>query len=216
MRLHRAIEADWDGLSPRQLNFWQRLAVKTSGAVTPGNIVTLIGSLIVVGGLYDIYRGHFIAGIIIMLVGRGADVLDGVVAEATATKSPTGEALDATMDKILIALAIIVLLGKQLLPLIVGLVMLLQAGYNSALSLIAKYRPYVIKLHPSFSGKLSAFLEWLCVSLYVLAAHTASHGHAKNRAVIVLAGLSFAVFCILAGMSSIDYSRQFYKQSGHK
>jgi len=216
MSLHRAIEADWDGLSPRQLNFWQRLAVKTSGAVTPGNIVTLIGGLIVFGGLYDIYHGHFMTGIIIVLVGRGADVLDGVVAEATATKSPTGEAFDATMDKILIALAIIVLLGKQLLPLIVGLVMLLQAGYNSVLSLIAKYRPYVIKLHPSFSGKLSAFFEWLCVGLYVLTAQTASHGQSKNRIALIFAGLSFVVFCILAGMSSIDYSRQFYKQSRHK
>lgn len=205
MKLHRSEVADWNDLSPGQLNAWQRLAVRTNGVVTPGNVISLMGALVVIYGLIVITRHHLTAGIIIVVAGRLADVLDGMAAEASHTKSPLGETVDATVDKVLIALALIVMLSEQLLPPLVGLVMLLQAGYNSAVSLIAKYRPRPIKLHPSRAGKLSAVFEWLSVGLYIWAAD--ARGDSPHQGLLIAAGISFGLFVALGGWASFEYTR---------
>ncbi len=206
MRLHRTEAPDWSGVAPGQLSGWQRLAAGTNGVVTPANAISLLGGLLVVYGLYDVLHHQLAAGIIIILLGRVADVLDGMVAEATHTRSPFGEAVDATLDKILLALALIVLLDKQLLPLVVGLIMLAQAAYNSVAALLA--RRHGLKLHPSEAGKLSAVFEWLSIGLYSLAYQAGSYHPTARRAGLVAAALSFGLFVILGILASAGYSEQ--------
>jgi CDP-diacylglycerol--glycerol-3-phosphate 3-phosphatidyltransferase len=215
MRLHKSEVADWEDLAPGQMNSWQRLADRTGGVATLGNVISVAGAAIVSYGLYFLTRRHLTIGIILVLIGRLADVLDGMVAESTGTKSPLGEAVDAAIDKLILAAALIIMLGEQLLPFVVGLIMLFHTGYNSAVSLIAKAKRQPITLHPSFSGKLSAVFEWLSAGLYVLAVEAKSHDSVAHHASLVAASLSFAIFVGLASFASADYSRQF-KQAAKK
>src|SRR5580700_510193 len=154
MKLHRALRSDWSEVAPQQRTLWQRAAACSHGVITPGNFITLIGAVFVIIGLYDLAHAQLITGVALLLIGRMADILDGMVADHTKTKSPLGEAVDAATDKILTIVALYVLLDNQLIPLIVGLVMAVHAVYNILVSTVA--RRLHVSLHPSSTGKLSA------------------------------------------------------------
>lgn len=211
MRLHRTEVPDWSTVAPEQLNAWQHLAARTNGVVTPGNIISLVGSLLVVFGLYLVTHNHLMSGIIVILLGRWADVLDGLVAEITRTKSPLGEAADAALDKIVLGLALLVLLDQHLLPLLVGLVMLAQAAYNSVVSLLAKGQS--VGIHPTTIGKLSTAFEWLCIGLYGLAYQINQHHSVARQVGLVMATVSFGLFVVLGILASADYSQQALRKA---
>lgn len=207
MNLHRATRSDWSELSPQERNLWQRLAVASSGVVTPANIVTIIGAGLVLYGLLLLYRNHLTVGIILVLLGRLADILDGMVAEATKTKSPLGEALDATIDKILIILSLWVLLDRHLLPAVVIWVMLVHAVYVIAVSYIS--RQLKTYLHPSLSGKLGAVFQWACVGAYLLVDILKQHS-TSSTVPLYVGRLCFILFVVLAVWSSYTYTKYVY------
>lgn len=210
MKLHRAIRSDWSEVAPQQRNIWQRWAACSHGIITPGNIVSIIGAALVIVGLFDIANDQLIGGLAVMLVGRCADVLDGLVADYTKTKSPLGEGVDATIDKILIGLTLIVLLDNQLLPLFVGIVMALHVLYNTVLLAVA--RKLKIALHPSRSGKLGAVFLWVCVGLYLLSDILKNQHHSASLT-MTAAVVSFIVYVIMAAWSSRNYTQNvYYKQ----
>ena len=207
MKLHRALRSDWSEVAPQQRNIWQRTAAGSRGVITPGNIVSLIGVILVVRGLYCLAHGQLISGTATLLVGRLADILDGLVAELTKTKSPLGEGVDATVDKILIVATLYVLIDKQLLPLVVGVVMAVHAAYAIGVSTIA--RKLHVDLHPSRAGKLGATLEWTSVGFYLLS-DILAHNLRSTSLAHAVAVICFVAFAVAAVVSSLNYTRTAY------
>ena len=128
----------------------------------------------------------------------------GMVADYTKTKSPLGEAIDATVDKILLILALYVVLDKSLVPVAVGVFMAIHATYNIGVSVVA--HKLKASLHPSRSGKLSAAIEWVCVGLYLLVDILKQHHHSTTAAHAV-AIISLVIFVLAGVVSSVNYTR---------
>ncbi len=210
MKLHRALRSDWSEITPQQRNIWQRCAARSHGTITPANIVSIIGAALTIRGLVYLFNDQLTTGLIFIIIGRCADILDGIVAEYTKTKSPLGEAIDASIDKTLIIAAVITLFIKHLLPVLIITIMIIQAVYNSGVSVVAK--GLNAQLHPSRTGKLSAVFEWSTVGLYLLAhiIHTSRHATIIRS----LGVICFCLFVILALISSINYTRNIYYKRG--
>jgi len=205
MSLHRAGLADWDKISPSKRNVWQRLGAATGGLVTPGNLLTAIGFGLVVYGLYLLSHDALAAGIIALGAGRVFDIADGWAARRTHTKSPLGEAADATADKLLMGIAVIALLNMQLLPLWAAIILVAQSAYNSLLIIPAGRLG--ISLHPSQQGKLGTFFAWSSVALWIISRY--DDGQVSfHQATELGALLCFGLFIILAGLSSLTYTKQ--------
>lgn len=159
MNLHRSdTTPDWESVAVRDRNVWQRLAAMTSGIVTPGNVATFIGIGVVVLGLIEIFDKNYWWGCMLIVVGRLCDLLDGWLAESTQTKSPLGELLDASIDKIGTILTIVVFYIAMLAPWWVLSALLLPHLVIIFISL--KARRENIQLHPSRAGKVSMAAVW--------------------------------------------------------
>lgn len=160
MALHRTGKRpDWAGIAQANRNAWQRLAARTNGIVTLSNVVTIIGYTIVVVGLKAIVDNHLVTGGILLAIGRLLDIADGIIAEATSTKSPVGELLDASIDKVGTVLTIIVLLITGIAPWWLLAALLLPQFIIPVISLrrVRDNQP----LHPSRMGKNSMFIAWI-------------------------------------------------------
>lgn len=154
---------------------WQRLAARTSGVVTPGNVITLLGLTLVGLGLI-VFEQHRLAGLLLIGVGRVADVADGMIAEATGTKSRLGEALDASADKLSLFAVLVVLIAQHVLIVWFVAPLGLQALVMVALSLIAHARRRT--LHPVREGKITTTLAWIglfAVGVSALIRYSAPH-----------------------------------------
>ncbi len=200
MKLHRASrKPDWEKLRVRHRNYWQRLAASTNGIVTPGNAVSLAGLVLVLLGLVDLYYNHTWRGLILIVAGRVLDIVDGMVAEETGTKSPVGEAVDASIDKLEIAAALPVLvITNILLPWQAVLIALIHLT-NAVLSIMAKAQHKI--MHTSRTGKYATTLQWSALSLYTLAYIT------ERRSVTALAGVVFGLALILSFTATRGYAR---------
>ena len=211
MSLHRAIRSDWSEVPPQKRNIWQRWAAASHGVLTPGNLISIIGAALVIFGLYLLTQDYLISGFATVIVGRLADILDGLLAELTKTKSPLGEGVDASIDKILIVVSLFVLLDRQLIPLLIGIVMAIHAIYMIVLSSIS--RRVKTFLHPSRSGKLCAVFEWLSVGLFLLY-DIFKQQNISTTIVFMFALISFGLFVYSAIWSTLNYTRKvYYKQT---
>ena len=172
MRLHRALQrADWVGVPPEKLSAWQEIGRKTDGWLTPGNVVSLFGLVLTLTGLGLIHGQHYVWSVLLIGVGRCADILDGAVAEYTHTKSYIGEAVDAAVDKIELLAAALVIFWIQTIPTWLILAIIVPNLIISAASLYAKQRDLII--HPSRTGKLATGSVWVAIGAYLLNAITA-------------------------------------------
>jgi phosphatidylglycerophosphate synthase len=108
---------DWDSVPVTKLSYWQRLAKKTNGFLTPGNAITLIGTVLVIDGLVDFAAGNRIIGTIKVVTGRVSDILDGIVAARTRTKGRIGRDLDPTADIMQLIIGVALLGHAKILPL---------------------------------------------------------------------------------------------------
>jgi phosphatidylglycerophosphate synthase len=154
--------------------------------------------------------GSLWLGVVFIGIGRFADVLDGIVAERTLTKSPLGEAVDATIDKILLAITVITIFILNLIPTVVLVLITLHGIYNILLYVVAHFKKS--QLHPSLIGKLTASAEWISIGLFVIAhyLHKTSNAHANYFSVTAL--ILFGLFLGLAITSSYKYYIDlFYK-----
>ena len=157
MKLHRIErQSDWQDIPAEDLNFFQKIAKKTHGIVTPANVITTIGLGLVIDGCNDLDQNPNKA-LIKVSAGRVADYLDGIVADKTQTKSKIGEAADVMADKIA-ALALLKsindnkLLSNSFLNFLV-----LQNSANSSLGLYSKLSHQ--ELHSSKNGKIATALQ---------------------------------------------------------
>lgn len=208
MNLHRANKkADWEYVTDGELNGFQRAAKRTDGIVTPGNAVSAIGAAFVLSGLHDVHRGKTKRGIIKIGVGRIGDLIDGTVADKTGTKGPKGEAVDAGIDKALIASALPVLVERGGLPKYAAGAIAIQNAASAAIATKAKQEG--VTLHPSEKGKNAVFGQWGAVGLFGLA-EVARRADSPNVARgLEAAGLaSLAVATALGTQAVIDYNAQ--------
>ena len=202
--LHRSgKKSDWAKVSPRQWNIWQRLAGNTGGALTLGNIFTLAGLSLVLLGLSMILAEMYGWGLMLVVVGRLCDLADGWLADQTHTKSPLGEALDSSADKVATAVTLGVLVVADILPWQMALAIL-----TTQLAVVAVFFIYRIggrRLHPSRIGKLSMAMVWLGLTAFILAV-VLSGGYAD--AVRTAAYILSDAGCLLALVALAGYWRQ--------
>lgn len=162
MNLHRADKKpEWESVSPAERTPLQKLAVATYGVGTLANIITLIGFLLVIGGIYELFTARYWWAFVLLAGGRLLDIADGVVAEATHTKSPLGEAFDASVDKVGTLLTLVGLLVTGVAAWW-AIVLLVLPQVVIALTSFYKAR-HGIRVHPSRPGKLSMLFAWLSI-----------------------------------------------------
>lgn len=190
MNLHRASRrADWANVQPVDRTTLQIIADRTNGLVTPGNIITGIGAMLVIGGLLAIGMQHYWIGGALLLSGRACDLLDGWLADITATKSPLGESFDALIDKVGTALTIMAFLAFEIAPWWVLLLLLLPHIIISAV--VWHKRRQGVRVHPSQVGKISMALAWIALlGLLLVAALGIEWPGAGVLLVYGLAGMS--------------------------
>jgi phosphatidylglycerophosphate synthase len=151
-----------------------------------------MGLLIVFVGLGYITLQHQYIGLILIGVGRFADVIDGMVAERTKTKSHLGEAVDATADKVGLFMSLLVLAVQHMLPLVFVVLMGLQAAGMAILGLTARMRH--TELHPFREGKIATAVFW--VALLVFVAATMFHEHHKWHIAGIMDGSGYVLMSI--------------------
>lgn len=167
MDLHRAKStADWESVPAVNRNIWQRLAANTYAVVTPGNIFTILGLLLIIYGLCAIIWEDYWLGFATLVVGRLCDVLDGWLAAYSGTKSPLGEFFDATVDKLTTA----AILVTYLLSSLTNWVVLTALTIPQLVIAFIAFRAWQHKsrLHPSRVGKLSMAAAWVSLLGIVL------------------------------------------------
>lgn len=200
MKLHyAATKPDWERSDQAQHNKWQRLAARTGGIVTPGNAASAGGICLVGVGLVHVHAEELWTGLILVSTGRLCDVLDGIIAERTGTKSPLGEAVDAGLDKIAVLATLIVFAIAKVMPWPLALIIGLQNGATSALALAAKGQKRTI--HPAATGKIGTTIEW--VALLGLGLAHAMHGSFTH--IITAAAYGLALIAILLNLMATSW-----------
>lgn len=178
--------AEWYKIPDKKRTALQRLAARTQGIVTPGNAVTISGAIITSTGLWAFWQHKFVAGFILIGIGRLCDILDGHLARATHTSSPFGEGLDAATDKLIILLAAITLLATHAVPLaIIIAVAILE--FVTAVTVMAG-RKMGVRLHPLLIGKYATFGLWVSLVLYLIA-HALGSTYGNGRLLYIIATL---------------------------
>lgn len=159
---------DWANVAPEKRNKWQIVAAATKGVVTPGNAVSFIGLALVTAGFVAVMQHALRVGLWLIVLGRLCDLADGLAANRTGTKSPLGEAVDASFDKAG-ALGILIAFGaERVVPLWAIIVIAAQNIANIIIAYIGKRRK--VQVHPVRAGKVSAACEWLAFFCFIAAA----------------------------------------------
>ena len=186
MNLHRTSGTpDWATVKEADRNVFQNMAAATGGIVSPANIITVIGLGMVIYGLVSILQQQFWAGLVLLVSGRLLDIVDGLVAEATHTKSPLGELFDAAADKIGTLLTIVVLLFADITH---WWVIMALIAPQILITLVILYKKSKgIGVHPTRQGKLSMAAAWAGIVGVLLA-----------EALLDPLALTLAVYTILA------------------
>jgi len=160
MNLHRtSAKPDWENTKASNHNAFQKIAAATGGWVTPANAVTIIGFGIVLYGLVCIMNQQYWSGLIFLAIGRLLDIVDGIVADKTGTKSPLGETFDAVADKIGTLFTIIVIILADVTNLWIILALIIPQVVIPMLILYKKGKG--VGVHPTRPGKLSMALTWV-------------------------------------------------------
>jgi cardiolipin synthase len=169
MKLHHTSDtSDWAVIAAGKRNRWQRIAARSHGVLTTGNVVSLVGLGLVMSGLWAITGQHLGLGLCLLVAGRLCDIIDGTLAEATHTKSPLGEAVDASFDKVGALSTLVVLGAIDVAPWWTIIIIASRNIVNIVIGLIAGWRR--LPIHPIATGKLSTACEWAALFCFVLAA----------------------------------------------
>lgn len=202
MNLHRVGEkADWADVPHEKRTFLQKVAALTRGAVTPGNVVSLVGLGLVASGLRDVAKGDTLKGTIKMGIGRLCDNVDGAVAHATHTKSAVGEALDVAIDKVVIAAAVPVLMRRNILPDMATTYLIAQNVDNTLATAVAKYRG--AEIHSSEAGKSNIFGQSGLIGMALFAAAARENNAPKTAHVFEVAGAVSLAATALYGVNAL-------------
>ncbi|CAN5639626.1 hypothetical protein BH23PAT2_BH23PAT2_03560 [soil metagenome] len=201
---------DWLFIQPPKRNTWQRIAYTSRGVITPGNVLSVNGLLLVVYGAFLVSDGRTLIGLLAIVVGRILDLADGYVANKTGTKSRLGEAVDSVADKFASAIVFVLfaIVGIMALWQIV-LLFLLQLS-NAVASLLAKRQG--IALHTSKTGKYATLLQWITIGLYAGAFLTVERS-LPHEWLTMIAHVFFAVSMYIGIQASTRYIRILTRKS---
>jgi phosphatidylglycerophosphate synthase len=209
MNLHRTEGgADYDKVNPEDRNKHQVVASASRGLLTLANLVSVTGLAVTESGIRDIERKEYRRGCAKVVVGRCFDLLDGYIADKTGTKSPTGEFVDATVDKFLIGRGVKVLRRSEIIPESVAWSFGVQNVCNAVSSGVAKARG--IELHASGMGKATTFAQWgtlLGYSAQAGLSQASSEGLHDMQSIETTADISALATSVMGAVVSIDYLR---------
>jgi len=197
MNLHRADKKpEWESVSPSKWTSLQKLAATTHGVGTLANAITLVGLLLVIGGVYELFTMQYWWAFALLAGGRLLDIADGLAAEATHTKSPLGEAFDASADKVGTLLTLVGLLVTGVAAWwVIALLVLPQV----VIALTSFYKAHRnIRVHPSRAGKLSMLFAWLSI-IGIVAAAALKGAVAMTLVVYVLIAVSLVLSAYALG-----------------
>ncbi len=124
--------------------------------LAPANAITIVGFLLTVFGASMLDRT---TGVVLVVIGRLFDMLDGFVARTTRTSSKFGAALDAVADKVSGFILLLAAWRFDLAPRLVLAGMFLQNLINVFLSLAAVKTGSQQPLVTSRAGKRAMFLQ---------------------------------------------------------
>lgn len=215
LTLHTAKIADWEKTAKGSHNIWQKVASKSYGTLTPANMASFAGGILGIYGLWVILDGHTFEGLILLAIGRVADLADGIIAEYTGTKSPLGETIDATVDKIVIAFALIVLGAIGSIPWIIIIVAGFYNAVNIIISVVARLRRKTI--HPSRVGKIAAALIWVTIILYPFGDWLREDiSDIGGRFLMLVSLVSFGIYAVIGLRATLSYGRAIYRVPARK
>jgi phosphatidylglycerophosphate synthase len=208
MNLHRVGEKpDWEYIPQDKWKPWHKLAARTDGWVTPGNVISAIGAALTLTGIHQVANGHPGKGAILIGFGRSADLLDGFVADKTGTKSPRGEMVDASADKALVAVGVVEGLRAGLIPAEAGIPILVQQAAITVSSAVARWRGR--ELHPDRSGKYSMTGAWVGIGGFVLSKYVGQE--ADMHEVLQAGSYAASVASLAFGAKALyNYSRRAF------
>lgn len=131
------------------------------------NLISVTGAALAIHGSKEIDTAK---GLAECVVGRSADVLDGIVARTTGQTSNFGAALDATTDKIVMTKILYEMYKKGLAPKhVLGIVAILNS-INAVATGIANLRSdEKAETRPTKSGKVGLAMETAALVAYAAA-----------------------------------------------
>ena len=160
MNLHRSEDTpEWELVPPEERNYWQRLAAKTHGIVTPGNIATAAGVCLVVAGEECTKRGKRKTGLTLIATGFAMDFVDGQLADRTETKSRLGAKADIVSDKFKVLTTLYTLHKAELIGTSTAMHILVQNSANVAITAYAKATGNTELNDASALGKVTAVAQ---------------------------------------------------------
>lgn len=167
MDLHRAgHKPDWATEPRAEHNHWQRIAAATGGYLTPANGLSVLGAALSIIGIVLIANRQFVLGIILLVIGRLSDAVDGAVADRTGTKSRFGGLMDAGLDKLVILSGLGAFAWLGLVPAWLAGTLILLNGLSVLCTLASGTRGRV--LQPSAAGKLAMAGYWVAIVAFLL------------------------------------------------
>lgn len=206
MNLHRALIHEWSDTPAQQRTALQRVAASSNGIITPGNAISLLGLIIVLIGVWQLFTENIFIGTGLIVAGRLADIADGVVANRTKTKSPVGEAVDASVDKLEALIILVAVAALALAPIYVILLLALHHLANTALYILARKRGG--RVHPNAIGKISTVLEWVALAGYIIS-NAASISSNQASIVVTLSFIFFITAIAMFVISTVEYVKQY-------
>lgn len=209
MNLHRSDkvpdwEKDLDGDQPRYVKFSQSIARSTKGVVTPGNVASTIGLGLNISGAIDIKNGRILRGTVKTITGKGFDLVDGVLADKTKTKSPLGEKVDATFDKIGLLATTLALSKTNIIPKQRLSFFAIQNTANVYSTLLAKHNN--VELHSSKHGKVTWAMQGISVGASLVGANIDDQKNPYlSNTIDRIAGVTAMASNVLGTLVSLDY-----------
>lgn len=168
--------------------------------ITLPNFVTLLRVLLTPVILFQLSRGHYMAGGWLFGAAAFTDILDGWLARHFDSQSKTGQYFDPIADKLMLTSIYIGLALGGAVPVWIVVVILARDLWILLLSGIALKFTKFRDLKPSIWGKMSTFAQ-------IMAAVGVMAGYAYESAVFARIGWVL-LWCVvgLAAISGADYS----------
>lgn len=178
--------------------------ITLTDVATPANAITIAGLAITTWGACILYAP---IGLLLVLVGRSFDLIDGPVARAT-RRTEFSVFLDPAADKLALLAIVVAVFGYQLAPWWVVAYILLQNVITTVISVMAERRGNAVgALLP---GKLNLFCQQVALLLFIFAS-TVSSGLTDDATIIAYG--SFGISVPLGILSIRTYAQQLATQT---